>query len=448
MRAPDGAWHVLADRTGLADGLAHALQNRRRLGRVLPELFASQMLCRIDPFVEICLDMMQSMTPTGTGEPGRSALLTPGHSDPVWYEHVLLARELSCALVEGGDLTVRDGGLFLKTLRGLQPISVLLRGVGGRSVDPLELEPDGLGVPGLLAAARNSMRSSTAPAAGSPSRQPLRRSCRIWRAALLGEDLALPSVPTLWLGDDAAHLSVLRGPGDWRVRPALRGQCRRRASSGRAAGGDGRGVRGAAARPGAAAPWRFVATAESLTIGNTVPRRRCIGAASRAGPHVPGPRPNGLARHAGRPRLRATRRAQTWPSAGQVLAKDVWVLAENPAAIEGPPSEQDAAAGDPTHCRGHAEPGGRQLLLARALPGAARRRGTPAAHRHWPCQPAGADTARACGTGGADRLPDARPACSTPRPSPDWAPPGSARHCCARPEAGDRSTPCSAGSRA
>jgi uncharacterized circularly permuted ATP-grasp superfamily protein len=58
MRAPDGV-HVLADRTGLADGLAHALQNRRRLGRVLPELFASQMLCRIDPFVEICLDMMQ-----------------------------------------------------------------------------------------------------------------------------------------------------------------------------------------------------------------------------------------------------------------------------------------------------------------------------------------------------------------------------------------------------
>ncbi len=28
--------------------------------------------------------------------------------------------------------------------------------------------------------------------------------------------------------------------------------------------------------------------------------------------------------------------AQTWPSAGPVLAKDVWVLAENPAAIEGP----------------------------------------------------------------------------------------------------------------
>ena len=67
VRAPDGAWHVLADRTGLADGLAHALQNRRRLGRVVPELFASQLLCHIDPFVELCLDMLRRIAPTGHG---------------------------------------------------------------------------------------------------------------------------------------------------------------------------------------------------------------------------------------------------------------------------------------------------------------------------------------------------------------------------------------------
>ncbi len=72
VRAPDGSWMVLADRTGLADGLAHALQNRRRLGRVVPELFASQLICRIDPFVELCLDMLRQFAPTGT-----AALLTP-----------------------------------------------------------------------------------------------------------------------------------------------------------------------------------------------------------------------------------------------------------------------------------------------------------------------------------------------------------------------------------
>jgi len=34
--------------------------------------------------------------------------------------------------------------------------------------------------------------------------------------------------------------------------------------------------------------------------------------------------------------------AQSWPNAGPVLAKDVWVLAENPAAIEGPRAHQAA----------------------------------------------------------------------------------------------------------
>ena len=112
----------------------------------------------IDPFVELCLDMLRQAAPTG-----RAALLTPGHADPAWYAHVLLARELSCVLVEGGDLTVRDGGLFLKTLRGLQPIGVLLRGIDGRLIDPLELEPDGVGAPGLLAAARDHVRVLNSP---------------------------------------------------------------------------------------------------------------------------------------------------------------------------------------------------------------------------------------------------------------------------------------------
>ena len=32
--------------------------------------------------------------------------------------------------------------------------------------------------------------------------------------------------------------------------------------------------------------------------------------------------------------------AQDWPTSGQVRAKDVWILAEDPAAIAGPPSNR------------------------------------------------------------------------------------------------------------
>jgi uncharacterized circularly permuted ATP-grasp superfamily protein/uncharacterized alpha-E superfamily protein len=325
MRAPDGAWHVLADRTGLADGLAHALQNRQRLGRVLPELFASQLLCHTDPFVELCLVMMQRVAPDDAGGPARAALLTPGHADPAWYEHVLLARELSCALVEGGDLTVRDGGLFLKTLRGLQPISVLLRGVDGRSVDPLELEPNGVGVPGLLAAARDHVRVINNPGCGLAEAPALAAFLPALARLMLGEELVLPSLPTVWLGDAAACASVLRDPSAWRLRPTLDGTPPM-----------------AAALPDrvASAPWRFAASAliepsvaPCLDGDRLVPRPVLVrmflvrdGAGWRA-------MPGGLG-------CVLTEGEQHWPDAGPVVAKDVWVLAENPAAIEGPVSSR------------------------------------------------------------------------------------------------------------
>ncbi len=335
MRGPDGAWHVLADRTGLADGLAHALQNRRRLGRVLPELFTSQLLCHIDPFVEICMDMIQRITPMGTGGFGRSALLTPGHADPAWYGHVLLARELSCVLVEGGDLTVREGGLFLKTLHGLQRIGVLMRGIDGKSVDPLELDADGLGVSGLLAAARNNVRIVNNPGSGLVEAPAFAAFLPALAQRLLGEDLALPSVPTVWLGNAAARDDVLRRPADWRLRPACDG-----ALPAVSLAAMGEANRCAMLGRVTAAPWQFAATAvmspsvaPCLDGDKLVPRPmlvRMFLARDRTGWRA---MPGGLG-------CVLQDDAQAWPSAGPVLAKDVWVLAENPAAIEGPASNR------------------------------------------------------------------------------------------------------------
>jgi uncharacterized circularly permuted ATP-grasp superfamily protein/uncharacterized alpha-E superfamily protein len=337
MRAPDGAWHVLADRTGLADGLAHAFQNRRRLGRVLPELFASQLLRHIDPFVELCLDMIQRITPMGTGGFGRSALLTPGHADPAWFGHVLLARELSCVLVEGGDLTVREGGLFLKTLHGLQRIGVLLRGIDGKSVDPLELDADGLGVSGLLAAARDDVRIVNNPGSGLVEAPAFAAFLPALARRLLGEDLALPSVPTMWLGDAAARESVLRSPGDWRLRPAFDSALPAASLAAMAEAN-----RRAMLDRMVAAPWRFAANAvvapsvaPCLGDDSLVPRPvlvRMFLVRDRTGWRA---MPGGLG-------CVLQDDAQAWPSAGPVLAKDVWVLAENPAAIEGSQSGRRA----------------------------------------------------------------------------------------------------------
>ena len=337
LRAPDGGWHVLADRTGLVDGLAHALQNRRRLGRVLPELFASQLLCHIDTFVEVCLDTLRDIEAGGAGETPGTALLTPGHADPAWYEHVLLARELAAVLVEGGDLTVREGGLYLKTLRGLQPIGVLLRGVAGDSVDPLELDAEGHGVPGLLAAAREQVQIVNAPGSALVEAPALAAFLPALARRLLDEDLGLPSIPTVWLGDAAARTTVLNDAAGWCIRPAFDAALPPVALAAMAEAN-----RAALLDRVAGAPWRYAANtivtpsaAPCLDSDALAPRPVLIRLFLVRDRGIWRAMPGGLG-------CVLPDGAQAWPSAGPVLAKDVWVLAENPAAIEGPRAHQAA----------------------------------------------------------------------------------------------------------
>lgn len=224
LRAPDGTWHVIADRTADAAGSAYALENRRALNRAIPELFRGQPPRRISPFFAAWQDALHIMAPAGT-ERRNLALLTPGADDKLWYEHVVLARELACTLVESSDLSIRDGWLFIKTLRGLQRVDVLLRRQDGRTLDPLELEPMvRLGVTGLLDAARSgNVRIVNDPGTGC-------MEAPLWTAVLprlaphlIGEPLALPSPEALWLKEPGAIGRVLQDPDGWRIRPALDG---------------------------------------------------------------------------------------------------------------------------------------------------------------------------------------------------------------------------------
>ncbi len=220
LRGPDGAWRVLADHTSQASGIGYALENRRILSRVVPELFQSQKIRPLRPFLEQCADSLQALSPA---DDAGVALLTPGHQDPLWFEHVLLSREFSIGLVEGGDLTIRGGHVFLKTLRGLQRIGVLFRRMRGDHADPLELNGHG-GTPGLLEAVRagtvrvvNDVGSALVEAPGIAAFLPA------LARRLLGEDLRMPSQATVWLGEGAVVRTVLRDLEGWIIRPATDG---------------------------------------------------------------------------------------------------------------------------------------------------------------------------------------------------------------------------------
>lgn len=220
VRGPDGQWRVLADRTTAPAGPGMARENRRLLGRVMPEAFRGTQVRSMRPFFDLWQDGLQRLAPPEHGDPA-VALLTRGTHSPRWFEDMLLSRELSCALVECGDLTVRGGTLNLKTLQGLQRVDVLLSRVEGATLDPLELTEAGtFGVPGLLDAARTgAVRILNAPGTALAEAPALAAFLPALAQRLLGEALALPSVDTLWLGEEGAAARVSREHG-WILRRA------------------------------------------------------------------------------------------------------------------------------------------------------------------------------------------------------------------------------------
>jgi uncharacterized circularly permuted ATP-grasp superfamily protein/uncharacterized alpha-E superfamily protein len=202
-RSPDGRWWVLADRTQAPSGAGYALVNRLALSRSFPDEFRDCRVQRLAGFFQSVRDGLRAMAPANRDRP-TVVLLTPGAYNEAYFEHAYLARYLGLALVEGGDLTVRDRRVFIKTLEGLRPVDVILRRVDDHFCDPLELRTDSiLGVPGLVEAVRAGTVAIANPLGSGVVETPamlafLPKLCR----DLLGEELRLPSVATWWCGQE------------------------------------------------------------------------------------------------------------------------------------------------------------------------------------------------------------------------------------------------------
>jgi uncharacterized alpha-E superfamily protein len=138
-------------------------------------------------------------------------LLTPGPYNETYFEHAYLARYLGLTLVEGSDLTVRDERLYLKTLKGLEPVHGVLKRLDDEFLDPLELRSDShLGVPGLLQAIRaGNVLVANAPGTGFLESTALLGFLPALSRKLLGEELQLPALATWWCGERAAMMAVL-----------------------------------------------------------------------------------------------------------------------------------------------------------------------------------------------------------------------------------------------
>ena len=204
-RSPDGHWWVVGDRTQAPSGAGYALENRLLVSRVFPQMFRELHVQRLASFFAAMRDSLLRWSPKGDGPP-QVVLLTPGPYNETYFEHALLARYLGFALVEGNDLTVRDGRVWMKTVEGLKRVHAIVRRQDDDYCDPLELRTDSaLGVPGLTdCARRGTVMLANALGSGVLESGALLGYLPALSEALLGEPLKLPSVATWWLGEPAA----------------------------------------------------------------------------------------------------------------------------------------------------------------------------------------------------------------------------------------------------
>ena len=220
-RDPAGQWLVLADKARGPTGAGYAIENRIVISRMLPEVFRDCQVQRLAAFFLQVRDTLQELAPT-RGTP-RIVLLSPGPTSPTYFEDAYLARYLGVALVEGGDLTVRDNHVYLKTLGGLLQVDVILRRVRDEDCDPLEQRGDSVhGVSGLTHAARSGnvalVNALGCSLLESPAVIPFLPTLARF---FLREDLLLPSVPSWWCGDDQARGFVLENLATLVIKPSF-----------------------------------------------------------------------------------------------------------------------------------------------------------------------------------------------------------------------------------
>jgi len=222
VRGPDGAWWVVSQRTQAPSGLGYVMQNRLIVSRLFPEAYRSMSVQHLASGYRRMVDTMTELATACSGdESPRLALLTPGPYNETYFEHAYLARYLGLPLVEGGDLVVRDEGLFLKTVQGLEPIHGLLRRLDDDFCDPLELRSDStLGIPGLMQAVRaGKVVLANALGTGFLESPAVHGFLPALSRKLLGEELALPSLPTWWCGEAAAWKDVQGDLDEQVIRP-------------------------------------------------------------------------------------------------------------------------------------------------------------------------------------------------------------------------------------
>ena len=175
--------------------------------RLFPDLFAGMNVRPIGSYPDQLLQNLRAVAPAGRPDPV-VVVLTPGRLNAAYFEHVFLAEEMGVELVEGQDLFVDRGRVFMRTTGGPEQVDVIYRRIDDEFLDPLAFNPESaLGVAGLLSVVRGGgVTLANAIGAGVADDKAIYSFVPDIIRFYLGEEPVLANVPSY----------LLRNPDDCR----------------------------------------------------------------------------------------------------------------------------------------------------------------------------------------------------------------------------------------
>ena len=141
VRHSDGDFYVLEDNLRVPSGVSYMLSNRLLMMRLFPDLFRRYAVRPVEHYPALLLQTLRSAS--WVDQP-TVVLHTPGRFNSAYFEHAFLAKQMGIELVEGSDLFVRQGHVYMQTTEGPQQVDVIYRRVDDVYMDPLSFEPDSL----------------------------------------------------------------------------------------------------------------------------------------------------------------------------------------------------------------------------------------------------------------------------------------------------------------
>ena len=222
VRDNDGTVYVLEDNLRVPSGVSYLLENREVMKRVFPDMFEQLSILPVDDYPSQLFDMLAAISPRPLDYP-EVVVLTPGIYNSAYFEHAYLAQQMGCELVEGRDLVVGDDDcVYMRTVEGLQRVDVVYRRIDDLFLDPEAFNPDSmLGVPGLMRAWKSgNVALANAPGAGVADDKVVYAWVPEIIQYYLGEEAALPNVPTYRCMNDSERNYVLENLDKLVVKPA------------------------------------------------------------------------------------------------------------------------------------------------------------------------------------------------------------------------------------